>query len=328
MTQHLNPQQRNEVVSLILSLSPNSNIGSGDLAQIRNEIESLSTQVDALRGTTSQLAESVAGHTEDIGALTVQCGQLTADFTSLTLRVLHLEDLSSSHDSAISKLTALVTQQQASLSNLSTQLASLTTSVDNLTTGLNELSVKLLAVEDRLTKVEAASTIVSVESPLMLSDGRLSVSVDPNFASTTPSLRSYSAPAQFGSGEWLINAGSYSSNSAYQVNVIAHSHGTRTSLWLSSTTNFTLNHKEMYIKCDTTRMMTWPLTDQYRLNPSEAFRHANFPFELIYKHNSGVTTYSGFAKATAPTIIEMRIPTALQTPTNVQILSLTYSIDI
>nr|ABG24271.1 sigmaC protein [Avian orthoreovirus] len=328
MTQSLSQRQRNEVVTLILSLNSNLSTVPGDLATIRSRLDHLENQQSTLASSVGALHSSVSSLSSGLSDLTVSVGSLTSELTSALLTLNGLSSSVSSLLDSVSGLDGRVTQAETSISRMNQSLSSISSDLSNLGSSVSTLALNLQSVVDRVTALErAAANPITVSPPLRLDGNVLSLNMNRDFCSASTSLSSYSSAAEFGGGAWLVDAGNYGNTSAYLMNVVAHAHGSRTDLRLSSTTSFTSSNSEAYLRLAISRITEWPIQSQYRLLPSAAFRASSFPFTVTYKVGNATASFVGSGKYTAQDTCEFRFQTGLTSTTNIQILSLTYSVD-
>nr|QPB10674.1 MAG: sigma C capsid protein [Cataraqui virus]QPB10697.1 MAG: sigma C capsid protein [Cataraqui virus] len=328
MTQSLSQRQRNEVVTLILSLNSNLSTVPGDLVTIRSRLDHLESQQSTLASSVGALHSSVSSLSSDLSDLTVAVGNLTSELTSALLTLNGLSSSVSSLTSDVSGLDGRITQTEADVNQMNQSLTSISSDLANVNSSVNSLTLSLQSLVTRVAALEqAAANPITVSPPLKLVDNKLSLTMNGDFCSASTSLSSYSSDAEFGGGTWIVDAGNYGNTSAYSMNVVAHAHGPRTDLRLSSTTAFTSRNSEAYLKLTTSRISEWPIRSQYKLLPSAAFRASSFPFTVTYKVGSATASFIGSGKYTAQDTCEFRFQTGLTSITTIQILSLTYSID-
>nr|BAW99779.1 cell attachment protein [Pteropine orthoreovirus] len=272
MTEPLNPQQRREVIALILTMSQSINASRSDMSTLEARVSvlesgqnQLRTDVDSLKSANITLAASLSKLSSLVTNLETSCGSLSSAITSIN------GDLQS-HQSEIVKLRDTMSATQTDLNAVQSDLASVTTNLTNLTSSVSANAISISGLKTTLDSL-SSSIPTSLASPLMVSDGRLSLSLNHKFCSDDAGLNSYSALSQMQS--FNANVPTSVNGTNLSTSILAHSRGGLTVFNLSTTQAFTAVSIDTKLTLDC-RTFTPTPSDWSVLIPKPAFQSSNF----------------------------------------------------
>nr|BBM60904.1 cell attachment protein [Pteropine orthoreovirus] len=272
MTEPLNPQQRREVIALILSMSQSISASRSDvgllekrLSAIESTQDSLRTDINSLKTINSDLASSVHG-------LSSALSDLQVDFTALSKNVSAVTDELQGCKSEIGSIQNTMSVMQAGLTTMQSELASVTTNLSNLTASVNANAVSISGIKTALDSL-SSSIPTSLASPLTISGGKLSLAMNHKFCSDDAGLNSYSALSQMQS--FNANVPTSVTGTNLSTSILVHSRGGLTVFSLSTTQAFTSTSIDTKLTVDC-RMFTPIPRDWSVLIPKPAFQSSNF----------------------------------------------------
>nr|UNY48209.1 MAG: outer fiber [Orthoreovirus sp.] len=322
----LNPSQRREVVGLILSLTSSATTNCGDLTTIYERLLKLDSSVESLTVSVGDLSRRASELEVDLQNVDSSMHQLTSSLTTLSEEVRQLHSSVSNNTASISNLSTMVSDHQQSLTDLQTSLNASVTDITNLKGSVTTLSLTVTDLEKRLKVVESgSSSSLEFTSPLSLTDGVVSLNMDPYFCSDNHALTSYSSDAQLMQFQWLARGDDGSSGSVEML-VNAHCHGRRTDYMMSTTENLTVtgNSTSLVFSLD---YITKPPSDMSRLVPRAGFQAASFPVDVSFTRDNATHAYQVYGAFTSPRIFKITFLTGGTGTANLRFLTVRTGID-
>lgn len=272
MTEPLNPQQRREVVALILTMSQSINASRSDVGALTRRVsfiestqDELRTDVDALKSTNSDLALSLQELSSTVSRLQIA-------FTSLSSTVSSLNDELQRCKTEVDTLRTSVSSVQTDLSTVQSKIASMSASLSNLTTSVSANAVSISGIKTTLDSL-SSSIPTSIASPLVVSDGRLSLAMNRKFCSDEAGLNSYSTLTQMQS--FNANVPTSLTGTNLSTSILVHSRGGLTVFSLSTLHSFTPIATDTKLTIDCRTFKPAP-SDWSVLIPKPAFQSSNF----------------------------------------------------
>nr|ATI13786.1 sigma C [Orthoreovirus Lopburi01]ATI13798.1 sigma C [Orthoreovirus Lopburi02] len=268
----LNPQQRREVIALIMTMTQSISASRSDLSALRDEVTSLRTKVTDV---SSQL--TLASST--ITQLSTQCSALSAELASHSTTLGALSSTVASHTDKLSELSTSLTSASSkvdatsdSVTQLSSDYASLRTDVTNLKSSLSTLAAQVNSLETKLN--DTTQTVPKqVLSPLAINDGTLTLNMNPRFCRDSAGLASYSSQTLLQT--FSANLASSIPNTNLATTIIVHSHGSVSTFNLTSQHAFEPNAAKTQLTLDIRQFQPTP-TDWSVLLAQPAFQASDF----------------------------------------------------
>nr|UYB77601.1 cell attachment protein sigma C [Avian orthoreovirus]UYB77602.1 cell attachment protein sigma C [Avian orthoreovirus] len=322
----LTPSQRREVVGLILSLTSSGNTNCGDLTPIYDRLSSLESAVASLNSSINGLSQKVSDLEIDLQDVITSLGQTNSTLTGLSKE---LRQLSSSVDSvvtSVSDLSTTVSEHQDAITVIQTSVHVNTTDISNLKSSMSTASLNITDLEQRVKALESSSgSNLRFTSPLSLSQGVVSLVMDPYFCSDNQALTSYSTDAQLMQFQWLAR-GDDGSSSSIEMLVNAHCHGRRTDYMMSTTESFTVtgNSVSLVFSLD---YITKPPTDMSRLIPRAGFQAASFPVDVSFTRDTTTHAYQVYGAFSNSRVFKITFLTGGTGTANLRFLTVRTGID-
>nr|AAG44980.1 sigma C [Avian orthoreovirus] len=322
----LTPSQRREVVGLILSLTSSANTNCGDLTPVYDRLLSLESAVASLDGSVGVLSQKVSDLESDLQGVVSSLGQANSTLTELSKE---LRQLSSSVDNlmtSLSDLSTTVSGNQAAIAGIQTSVHANTTDISNLKSSVSAISLNITDLERRVGDIESGSgPNLRFVSPLSLSQGVVSLVMDPYFCSDNQALTSYSTDAQLMQFQWLAR-GEDGSSSSVDMLVNRHCHGRRTDYMMSTTESFTVtgNSVSLVFNLD---YITKPPSDMSRLVPRAGFQAASFPVDVSFTRDTTTHAYQVYGAFSSPRVFKITFLTGGTGTANLRFLTVRTGID-
>nr|ABJ09661.1 Sigma C [Avian orthoreovirus] len=322
----LTPSQRREVVGLILSLTSSVNTNCGDLTPVYDRLLSLESAVASLNNSVNGLLQKVSDFESDLQDVTSSLGQANSMLTELSKE---LRQLSSSVDNlvtSVSDLSTAVSGHQNAIADIQASVHANATDINNLKSSVSTISLNITDLEQRVANIESGSdSNLRFVSPLNLSQGVVSLIMDPYFCSDNKALTSYSTDAQLMQFQWLAR-GEDGSSSSVDMLVNAHCHGRRTDYMMSTTESFTVtgNSVSLVFNLD---YITKPPSDMSRLVPRAGFQAASFPVDVSFTRDTTPHAYQVYGAFSSPRIFKITFLTGGTGTANLRFLTVRTGID-
>nr|QCX29548.1 sigma C [Avian orthoreovirus] len=317
----LSPQQRRDVVSLIMALTPPSTEIEQNLETLSNALDVVTTRVNTLSTSFRDLSNAISDLTTELRDIIVQVGTNTSDLLSVSSKLLRV-------DASVAKLSSDVASTSESLQRLtsttdliSSRVTDAETTLTNVTADVSRQSLQLVSLDKRVTSLEdrPVSTLI-FDEPLVRTGDRVSLAVDPYFGSVDSHLSSYSAASQLMIVTWLVDVESGDRKSTLSFNVNAHAHGRRTDIIASSTGQATVTTAQVFLVFALDKLVD-SSADLPRLIPSHAFAQASVPVDVSYRKGDVMTTWQVYGTYTDNRTF--RVPVTIGQPSTVNISYIT-----
>ncbi|AIS22912.1 sigma-C protein [Avian orthoreovirus] len=322
----LNPSQRREVVSLILSLTSNANTNPGDLTSINDRLTSLEASTESLYRSISSVSTTVSDVSADLQNVTHALDDVTADLNSMRVTITTLQDSVSTLSTTVTDLTKTSSVHSETLSSLRTAVDRNSAAIDNLKSDVSSNGLAITDLQSRVKSLESTSSHgLSFSPPLSVADGVVSLNMDPYFCSQRVSLTSYSAEAQLLQFQWMAR-GTNGSSDTIDMTVNAHCHGRRTDYRMSSTGGLTVTSNAVSLTFDLSYITRLP-SDLSRLVPSAGFQVASFPVDVFFTRDSTTHTYQAYGVYSSSRVFTITFPTGGDGPANIRFLTVRTGID-
>nr|BCS83833.1 sigma c capsid protein [Avian orthoreovirus] len=322
----LNPSQRREVVSLILSLTSNMTINPGDLTSIYERLTSLEASAESLHRSISSMSVTVSDVSADLQNMTRTLDDVTANLNGLSVTLTTLQGSVSTLSTTVADLTNTSSVHAEALSSLRTTVDGNSTTISNLKGDVSSNGLAITDLQSRVKSLEStASHGLSFSPPLSVADGVVSLNMDPYFCSQRVSLTSYSAEAQLMQFQWMAR-GTNGSSDTIDMTVNAHCHGRRTDYMMSSTGGLTVTNNAVSLTFDLTYITQLP-PDLSRLIPSAGFQVASFPVDVSFTRGSTTHTYQAYGVYSSSRVFTITFPTGGDGPANIRFLTVRTGID-
>ncbi|AIY28307.1 sigma C capsid protein [Cangyuan orthoreovirus] len=268
----LNPQQRREVIALIMTMTQSISASRSDLSAIRSELTSLRSKVDDL---SSQFASTSSA----LAQLSTQCNAFSVEIASHSNAITTLVSTVTSHSDKMSEFTTSLTDASTKLSvvsdsvnQLSLNYKTLETDVLNAKTSLSALAAQVNSLESRLN--DTTQTVPKqVLSPLAINEGALTLNMNPRFCSDNAGLASYSSQTLLQT--FTANLSSSIPNTNLAATIIVHSHGSVSTFNLTSKHAFSPSTEKTQLTLDIRHFQPSP-TDWSVLLAQPAFQASDF----------------------------------------------------
>lgn len=322
----LTPSQRREVVGLILSLTSSATTSCGDLTAINERLLQLDSSVESLTTSVGDLSRGFSELEVKFQNVDASLRQLTSSLNTMSEELRQLHSAVSDNTASISSLSATVADHQQLLTGLQTSINANITDITNLKGSASTLSLTVAELEKRLKVVESGlSSSLEFTSPLSLTNGVVSLNMDPYFCSDNHALTSYSSDAQLMQFQWLARGDDGSSGSVEML-VNAHCHGRRTDYMMSTTENLTVtgNSTSLVFSLD---YITKPPSDMSRLVPRAGFQAASFPVDVSFTRDTTTHAYQVYGAFTSPRIFKITFLTGGTGAVNLRFLTVRTGID-
>nr|UHU35226.1 cell attachment protein sigma C [Avian orthoreovirus] len=322
----LNPSQRREVVSLILSLTSNVTISHGDLTPIYERLTNLEASTELLHRSISDISTTVSNISANLQDMTHTLDDVTANLDGLRTTVTALQDSVSILSTNVTDLTNTSSAHAATLSSLQTTVDGNSAAISNLKSDVSSNGLAITDLQDRVKSLEStASHGLSFSPPLSVADGVVSLDMDPYFCSQRVSLTSYSAEAQLMQFRWMAR-GTNGSSDTIDMTVNAHCHGRRTDYMMSSSGNLTVTSNVVLLTFDLSDITHIP-SDLARLVPSAGFQAASFPVDVSFTRDSATHAYQAYGVYSSSRVFTITFPTGGDGTANIRSLTVRTGID-
>nr|UDM54091.1 sigma C [Avian orthoreovirus] len=322
----LSPSQRREVVSLILSLTSNVTINPGDLTLIRKRLTSLEASTESLYRSISSMSTTVSDISTDLQNVTRALDDVTADLHGMRVTTTALQDSVSTLSTTVTDLSSTSSAHLEDISSLRTTVNGNSTIIDNLKGDVSSNSLAITDLQSRVKSLESTSGHgLSFSPPLSVTDGVVSLNMDPYFCSQRVSLTSYAAEAQLMQFQWMAR-GTNGSSDNIDMNVNAHCHGRRTDYIMSSTGGLTVTQNAVSLTFDLSYITSLP-PDLSRLIPSAGFQVASFPVDVSFTRGSTTHAYQAYGVYSSSRVFTITFPTGGDGPANIRFLNVRTGID-
>ncbi|AAF45159.1 virus-cell attachment protein sigma C [Nelson Bay orthoreovirus] len=272
MTEPLSPQQRKEVVALILTMNQSISASRSDMSALEKRVSIIESAQAALRVDVTSLQSVSSGLNSTMHDLSASVANLKTIVNTMSSTVATMEGELQSCKSEISNTQNVLSVVQTELSNAQSGLASMTTSLSNLTTSVNANAVAISGLKASLNSL-SSSIPTSLASPLTVSGGILSLSMNRKFCGDAAGLNSYSTLSQMQS--FNSNVPTSLSGTNLSTSILVHSRGGLTVFNLSTTHAFTPTSVDTKLTIDC-RTFTPSPSDWSVLIPKPAFQSSNF----------------------------------------------------
>nr|AAL83497.1 sigma C protein [Avian reovirus GEL13a98M] len=322
----LTPLQRREVVGLILSLTSSTTTSCGDLAAINEKLIKLDSAVESLTDSIGILSQKVLTLESELRNTASSVGQITSSVAELSDKLHQLSVSLTDVVTSVSGISGTLTEHGNLISALQVSVQNNTTDVDNLKSSVSTLGLTVTDIDKRLKTVEAgSSSSLMFSSPLKLTNGIVSVEMDPYFCSDNHALTSYSTDAQLMQFQWLAR-GEDGSSSSIDMLVNAHCHGRRTDYMMSTTESLTVTSNSTSLVFNL-EYITQPPIDMSRLIPRAGFQAASFPVDVSFTRDTTTHAYQVYGKFTSPRIFKITFLTGGTGTANLRFLTVRTGID-
>ncbi|AAR13233.1 sigma C [Pulau reovirus] len=267
----LNPQQRREVIALIMTMTQSINASRSDLSAIRSELMSL-------RSTVGDLSSQFASTSSGLAQLSTQCNAFSVEIASHSNAIATLVSTATSHSDKMSEFTTSLTDASSKLSvvsdsvdQLSLNYKTLETDVLNAKSSLSSLAAQVNSLESRLN--DTTQTVPKqVLSPLTINEGALTLNMNPRFCSDSAGLASYSSQTL---QTFTANLASSIPDTNLAATIIVHSHGSVSTFNLTSKHAFSPSTEKTQLTLDIRQFQPSP-TDWSVLLAQPAFQASDF----------------------------------------------------
>nr|QJX58200.1 Sigma C [Avian orthoreovirus] len=322
----LTPSQRREVVGLILSLTSSANTNCGDLTPVYDRLLALESAVASLNNSVNGLLQRVSDLDSNLQDVTSSLGQANSKLTALSEELRQLSGSIDTLVTSVSDLSTLVSGHQDEIAAIRASVHANTTDISNLRSSVSTIGLNITELEQRVANIESGSdSNLRFESPLNLSQGVVSLTMDPYFCSDNKALTSYSTDAQLMQFQWLAR-GEDGSSSSIDMLVNAHCHGRRTDYMMSTTESFTVtgNSVSLVFNLD---YITKPPSDISRLVPRAGFQAASFPVDISFTRDTTPHAYQVYGAFSSPRIFKITFLTGGTGTANLRFLTVRTGID-
>ncbi|BCW03402.1 sigma C [Paguyaman orthoreovirus] len=268
----LNPQQRKEVIALIMTMTQSISASRSDLFALRDELTSLRSRVNDL---SSQLTTTSSTLTQ----LSAQCNVLSVKIDSHSSALHELTSTVTSHSDKLSELSTSLSDASLkinavsdSVGQLSRDYSSLQTDVTNAKSSLSTLAAQVNSLESRLNDT-TPNVPKQVLSPLAINDGTLTLNMNPRFCRDSAGLASYSSQTLLQT--FSANLASNIPGTNIATTIIVHSHGSVSTFNLTSSHAFNPTAVKTQLTLDIRQFQPTP-TDWSVLLAQPAFQASDF----------------------------------------------------
>lgn len=322
----LNPLQRREVVSLILSLTSNATTNPGDLKSIHERLIGLEASTESLRQSVSGMSATLSDLSADLQDTTRALDDVTVTLTSLSATIATLQNSLTTLSATVDELTNTSSAHSGVLSSLQTAVNENSSAISNLRSDVSANGLNITDLQNRVKSLESdTSHGLSFSPPLSVADGVVSLNMDPYFCSQRVSLTSYSAEAQLMQFQWVAK-GTSGSSDTIDMTVNAHCHGRRTDYMMSSTGGLTVTSNAVSLTFDLNYITNMP-SDLSRLIPSAGFQVASFPVDVSFTRESSIHTYQVYGAYSSARVFTITFPTGGNGTSNIRFLTVRTGID-
>nr|WEU67748.1 sigma C [Avian orthoreovirus] len=322
----LNPSQRREVVSLILSLTSSVTTNPGDLTSIHKRLTSLEASTESLHQSVSSMSAVISDISADLQDTTRALNDATATLNNLSASITTIHDSITALSATVDELTNTSSAHSGTLSSLQTAVSGNSNAISSLKSDVSANSLKITDLQNRVKSLESGTGHgLSFSPPLHVTDGIVSLDMDPYFCSQRVSLTSYSAEAQLMQFQWVAK-GTNGSSDTIDMTVNAHCHGRRTDYMMSSTGGLTVTSNAVSLTFDLDYITSMP-SDLSRLIPSAGFRVASFPVYVSFTRDSSTHDYQVYGAYSSSRVFTINFPTGGNGTANLRFLNVRTGID-
>nr|QDC35616.1 sigmaC [Avian orthoreovirus] len=322
----LTQQQRREVVGLILSLTSSVSTNSGDLTQIHERLSALESATASLNESVDTTLSKLVDLSASLDNVAASLAETKVEVNSLVSDVQGLRTSLDSSASELASLSSLVRDHGSSIAGLQKEVSALSGEVSNLKTSVSSQGLTITSLEKRIQALEGSSSMtLSFADPLKLEAGTVSLEVDPYFCSVNRNLTSYSADAQLMQFQWSVKGEDGAANSI-DMDVNAHSHGSRTDYLMSTKQSLTVTASPATLVFELDRITALP-PDLSRLIPCYGFQRATFPVDISFQRDGVSHTYQVYGTYTSSRVFKITFSPGSSGPAVIQFLTVRTGID-
>nr|AAG44983.1 sigma C [Avian orthoreovirus] len=322
----LNPLQRREVVSLILSLTSSTTTNPGDLTAVYERLTNLEASTKSLRQSLSSIVSDLSDVSVDLQDTTRALDDAIATLKGLNTTVAALQNSVASLSSTVNGLTDISSAHSEALSFLRTTIDGNTVAISKLKGDVSTNGLNIADLQNRMKSLESSTSHgLSFSPPLSVADGVVSLDMDPYFCSQRVSLTSYSAEAKLMQFQWMAK-GTSGSSDVIDMTVNAHCHGRRTDYMMSSTGGLTVTSNAVSLTFSLDYITNMP-SDLSRLIPSVGFQAASFPVDVSFTRDSATHSYQVYGAYSSARVFTITFPTGGNGTSNIRFLTVRTGID-
>nr|BCS83836.1 sigma c capsid protein [Avian orthoreovirus] len=322
----LNPLQRREVVSLILSLTSNVTTNPGDLTSVYERLTSLEASAESLYQSISGMSAAISDISADLQDTMRALDDVTVTLKSLNASITALQSSVTTLSATVAELTDTTSAHSGTLSSLQTTVNGNSSAIASLKSDVSANSLSITDLQNRIKSLESGTSHgLSFSPPLNVADGVVSLDMDPYFCSQRVSLTSYSAEAQLMQFQWVAK-GTNGSSDTIDMTVNAHCHGRRTDYMMSSAGGLTVTSNAVSLTFNLDYITNMP-SDLSRLIPSAGFQVASFPVDVSFTRDSSNHAYQVYGVYSSSRVFTITFPTGGNGTANIRFLTVRTGID-
>nr|WHP37796.1 virus-cell attachment protein [Nelson Bay orthoreovirus]WHP37799.1 virus-cell attachment protein [Nelson Bay orthoreovirus] len=268
----LSPPQRREVIALIMTMTQSISASRSDLSATRAELAALSTRVNGLTSQITTVSSTLSQLSDQFSSLSLSVTSNTNSLNSLSGNIQSHSAMLSKLSSSLNDISTTLTDTSNSVTRLSSQYATLETDVANSKSSLAIMASQLKSLESTLNDT-TQSIPRQVTAPLSISNGSLTLNMNPRFCRSDAGLSSYSSQTLLQT--FAANLTSSLPGTNLATTIIVHSHGSTSTFNLTSNHDFTPTGERTQLTLNVRDLRPAP-TDWSVLLAQPAFQSSDF----------------------------------------------------
>nr|BAW99695.1 cell attachment protein [Pteropine orthoreovirus]BAW99707.1 cell attachment protein [Pteropine orthoreovirus]BAW99719.1 cell attachment protein [Pteropine orthoreovirus]BAW99731.1 cell attachment protein [Pteropine orthoreovirus]BAW99743.1 cell attachment protein [Pteropine orthoreovirus] len=318
----LSPQQRREVIALILTMTQSTSASRSDLSAVRNDLNSISVALANLTSIVSQHTTDVSRIFSNLSSITERLDSQSSELSALKTNVSSNSANLQSLDSRVSSISVDLAAVNSLLEQLSGKFNVTATDVANLQAGVSTMAAKLSALDAKLS--DATQRLPQqVSAPLIIDNGSLSLRMNSRFCRDELGLNSYGSQTLLQTFNANVVTNITSTN--LSTTIIVHSRGSLSTFNLTSSHAFTPSSTDTQLTLKVHEFKPVP-SDWSVLLAKPAFQASDF-LGYAWAKSSGVWSPISLIGRVGndPKVITLHLGTSIST--RIEGLVLTFSID-